>query len=55
MKHTKSKADTTLSAARRGHGNSIRLWLTFEGALAATLPMSDEQAARLVELLSEAS
>ncbi|MGH8571504.1 MAG: hypothetical protein ACREX8_02865 [Gammaproteobacteria bacterium] len=55
MKHTKSKADTTLIATRRGHGSSGRWWLTFDGVLAATLTMSDEPATRLVELLSEAS
>ena len=44
----------TLIVTRRGRGSGARVWLTFDGAVATTLTMSNEQTARLVELLGEA-
>jgi hypothetical protein len=44
----------TLIVTRQGCGSGSRVWLTFDGAIATTLTMTDEQAARLTELLNEA-
>jgi hypothetical protein len=44
----------TVIVMRRGLGRSARVWLTLNGAWKTTLRMTDPEAARLAELLTEA-
>ncbi|MCA1702970.1 MAG: hypothetical protein LC808_06745 [Actinobacteria bacterium] len=44
----------TMIIMRRGHGRNARVWLTVNGAWKTTLQMTDTEAARLAELLTEA-
>lgn len=44
----------TAIVMRRGLGKNARVWLTLNGALKTTLLMTDPEAARLAELLTEA-
>lgn len=44
----------TVIVLRRGHGRDARVWLTLNGAWKTTLRMTDTEAARLAELLTEA-
>ncbi len=44
----------TVIVMRRGLGRNARVWLTVNGALKTTLQMTGAEAARLVELLTEA-
>lgn len=45
----------TVIVTRQGWGRSGRAWLTFDGAIRTTVMMNDQETARLVELLGEAS
>ena len=44
----------TAIVLRRGLGRNARVWLTLNGARKTTLRMTDAEARRLVELLTEA-
>lgn len=44
----------TVIVTRQGLGRAGRVWLTFLGALKTTMSLSDDQAARLAELLHAA-
>ncbi|MGH4008926.1 MAG: hypothetical protein ACRDTH_12355 [Pseudonocardiaceae bacterium] len=44
----------TVIVMRRGLGRNARVWLTMNGAWKTTLQMTDPEAARLAELLTEA-
>ncbi|MDQ3150772.1 MAG: hypothetical protein M3R63_03305 [Actinomycetota bacterium] len=44
----------TVIVMRRGLGKNARVWLTLNGAWRTTLRMTDAEAARLIELLTEA-
>lgn len=45
----------TVIVTRQGSGRSGRAWLTFHGAIKATVVMDDGETARLVELLNGAT
>ena len=44
----------TVIVMRRGLGRNARVWLTMDGAWKTTVQMTDPEAARLAELLTEA-
>jgi len=44
----------TVIVMRRGLGRNARVWLTLNGAWKTTIQMTDPEASRLVELLTEA-
>lgn len=44
----------TVIVLRRGLGREARVWLTLNGAWKTTLQMTDPEATRLAELLTEA-
>jgi hypothetical protein len=44
----------TVIVKRRVHGRNARVWLTMDGAWKTTLQMTDPEAARLAEMLTEA-
>ena len=46
---------STLIVTRQGVGSEGRVWLTFHGAIKTTVEMTDREAARLRELLGEAT
>lgn len=44
----------TVIVIRRGAGRDARIWLTLKGAWKTTVQMTDSEAARLAELLTQA-
>jgi hypothetical protein len=45
----------TLIITRQGLGRDGRVWLTFNGAIKTTVQLTDPEAARLLELIGEAT
>jgi hypothetical protein len=45
----------TLIITRQGVGRDGRVWLTFNGAIKTTVQLTDREAARLRELIGEAT
>lgn len=45
---------TTLIVLRRGLGRGGRVWLTFQGAIATTVVMTDPEAGTLIGLINDA-
>ncbi len=45
----------TVIVTRQGLGRDGRVWLTFNGAIKTTVQMTDPEAARLLELIGEAT
>ncbi len=46
---------STVIVTRQGVGRDGRVWLTFSGAIKTTVEMTDPEAARLRELIGEAT
>ncbi len=46
---------STVIVTRQGLGSGGRVWLTFHGAIKATVAMTDRQTAELMELLDKAT
>ncbi len=46
---------STVIVTRQGLGSEGRVWLTFHGAIKATVAMTDPQTAELIELLDKAT
>lgn len=51
---TPDSGSATLIVTRKGLGRNGRVWLTFHGAIRATLVMTDQQTGRLIDLLHAA-
>lgn len=52
---TPTGAGSTLIVTRQGVGGDGRVWLTFDGAIKATVVMTDPEAVQLRELIGEAT
>jgi hypothetical protein len=53
--HILDGTPTTLIVTRQGLGSAGRVWLTFHGAIKATVVMTNPETAHLVELLNKAT